>query len=118
MGEDKRPDNNFEDLRRRAETGSENPDWSEDVSKLSDEEVRALAHELQVHQAELEIQNHELRRAQMELQESRDSTRTCTIFHLLGYFTLDPQGVILEANLSGARLVNLERRNLIKHLSC
>ena len=114
MGEDKRPDNNFEDLRRRAETQVQKSRLEQDVSKLSDEEVRALAHELQVHQAELEMQNHELRRAQIELQESRDKYADLYDFSPVGYFTLDPQGVILEANLSGARLVNLERRNLIK----
>ncbi len=114
MSEDKRPDNNFEDLRREAETQVQESRLEQDVSKLSEEEVRALAHELQVHQAELEIQNHELRRAQIELQESRDKYADLYDFSPVGYFTLDPHGVILEANLSGARLVNLERRNLIK----
>ena len=110
MKEDKRPDNNFEDLRRRAETQVQKSRLDRDVSKLSDEEVRALAHELQVHQTEIEIQNEELRRAQRELEESRDKYADLYDFSPVGYFTLDRNGLILEVNLSGARLVNRERR--------
>ena len=110
MKEDKRPGNNFEDLRRRAETQVQKSRLDRDVSKLSDEEVRALAHELQVHQTEIEIQNEELRRAQRELEESRDKYADLYDFSPVGYFTLDRNGLIREVNLSGARLVNRERR--------
>ncbi len=112
MGENKRPDNSFEDLRRRAETQVQKSRLEQDVSKLSDEEVRALAHELQVHQTEIEIQNEELRRAQRELEESRDKYADLYDFSPVGYFTLDRNGLILEVNLSGAHLVNRERRFL------
>lgn len=114
MGEDKKPDNKSEDLRRRAETQVRKSRWSDDVSKLSGEDVRVLAHELQVHQAELEIQNEELRRAQIELQESRDKYADLYDFSPVGYFTLNRHGHILQANLSGARLVNRQPRELIE----
>ena len=114
MEEYKKPDNNPEDLRMRAETSVRNARPDRDVSKLSEEDVRSLAHELQVHQAELEIQNEELRRAQIELQESRDKYVDLYDFSPVGYFTLDRKGMILEANLSGARLINRERRRLIR----
>ena len=114
MGKDKKPDNKLEDLRRRAEKSVRNVELDQDVSKLSEKEVRSLAHELQVHQAELEIQNEELRRAQIELQESRDRFSDLYDSSPVGYFTLDKHGHILEANLSGARLVNRQPRELIE----
>ena len=44
----------------------------EDISGPLPEDVQRLLHELQVHQIELEMQNEELRQAQLALEESRD----------------------------------------------
>ncbi len=58
------------DLRRRAERRlKRNGGLS---SGMSIEDVRGLVHELEVHQMELEIQNEELREAQLELASARD----------------------------------------------
>jgi hypothetical protein len=46
------------------------------VSLLPEGDARQLAHELQVHQMELEMQNDELRRIQQELEASRDRFAT------------------------------------------
>ncbi len=80
---------------------------------LSPEEAGRLIHELQVHQIELELQNEELRRAQGELEASR--ARYFDLYDLapVGYFSLSEQGLILEANLAGAGLLGLARRDLI-----
>jgi hypothetical protein len=43
-----------------------------DVAALPITDVQRLVYELQFHQIELELQNEELRRAQMELQAARD----------------------------------------------
>jgi two-component system, NtrC family, response regulator AtoC len=112
MNQDKKADDNLEDLRRKAEKQVRKSRLEEDISKLSDEDVRSLVHELQVHQTELEMQNEELRRAQLELEKSRDKYADLYDFSPVGYFTLNRNGLILEANLSGARLVNRERRFL------
>jgi PAS domain S-box-containing protein len=79
----------------------------------SAEEAGRLIHELQVHQIELELQNEELRRAQGELEASR--ARYFDLYDLapVGYFSLGEQGLILEANLAGADLLGLARRDLI-----
>ncbi len=77
------------------------------------EETLRLIHELQVHQIELEMQNEELRRAQEELGASH--ARYFDLYNLapVGYFTISEQGVILEANLTVATLLGIERAALL-----
>ena len=73
-------------------------------------ETLRLVHELEVHQIELEMHNEDLRRAQDELELSRDRYAELYDFAPVGYFTFDERGVIREVNLSGAQLLGIERR--------
>jgi PAS domain S-box-containing protein len=73
-----------------------------------------LLHELQVHQFELEMQNEELQRSQGELEASRSSYYNLYEFAPVGYFTLDPKGMIAKVNLRGAELLGAERGNLLR----
>jgi PAS domain S-box-containing protein len=100
------------DTRRRAEEFlRQRP---EDIQIFPGEDIKKLIHELQVHQIELEMQNEELRKAQVELEESR--TRYFDLYDLapIGYFTFNRKGMIVEVNLTGADLLGVERRHLIK----
>ena len=84
------------------------------IQNLSDEEVRNLAHELQVHQIELEMQNDELRKSQQALEESRDEYTDLYDFAPVGYVTVGEGKLILEANLRLASMLGRERGFLIK----
>jgi two-component system, NtrC family, response regulator AtoC len=86
---------------------------AEDLNGLSQEDIRRLIQELKVHQIELEMQNEELRRTQLDLEESRANYFDLYNFAPVGYFTLDMKGLIQHVNLTGAALLGLERRSLV-----
>ena len=98
-------------LRKRAEKIlSQKP---QDVRKIPVEDIKKLIHELDVHQIELDMQNDELRRAQAEIELSRAKYVDLYDFAPVGYFTLTATGRIEEVNLTGAKLLEIERTNLV-----
>jgi len=105
------------DLRQRAEDAdSKNKDQSFDqLASLSPEATKQTLHELRVHQIQLEMQNDELRRAQVELDAAR--ARYFDLYDLapVGYFTITEKGLILEANLTAASLLGEDRGGLVNH---
>jgi PAS domain S-box-containing protein len=100
-------------LRKRAEATSRAGEPPSPES-LSPEEARRTLQELWVHQIELQMQNEELRRAQVELDAAR--ARYFDLYELApaGYVTISESGLILEANLTAARLLGVERGLLLK----
>ncbi len=83
------------------------------VNESAGRPVEEILHELQVHQIELEMQNEELRRAQVIIEESRDRYVDFYDFAPVGYVTLNRDATIDEINLAGAALLGEERRKLL-----
>ncbi len=71
-------------------------------------------HELQAHQIDLEIQNTELEEAKQRLESLLEKYTDLYDFTPVSYFSLDEKGVILEANLTGAALLGIDRSKLIQ----
>jgi len=101
------------DLRQEAEQrlSNRNAMPAEGTAKV---DARALVHELQVHQIELEMQNEELQRAYVAAQEASENYCELFDFAPIGYFLWDAEGRILEANLAGAALLGLNRKATIQ----
>jgi PAS domain S-box-containing protein len=102
------------DLRRRAEErfGARRADANAAAPHMAPETHR-LVHELQVHQIELEMQNEELERARTEVEEGLARYTDLYEFAPIGYLTLNREGEIRQLNLTGARLLGLERSHLV-----
>ena len=70
-------------------------------------------HELQVHQIELEMQNEELRQSRAEVEAGLERYTELYDFAPVGYLTLGRDGAIRQVNLTGARLLGVERARLV-----
>jgi PAS domain S-box-containing protein len=98
-------------LRRRAEeiVQSQAPN----LEALTAEALQDLAHELQVHQIELELQNQALRETQLALELARDEYAELYDHAPVGYVTVGGDGTITRANVAAASLFGVERRGLV-----
>ena len=80
---------------------------------VGDAATARLLVDLQLQQAELEAQNRELRRAQQQLEDSRNKYAELYDFAPVGYCTLDLDGVIEEVNLTAAAMLGYDRGPLV-----
>jgi two-component system cell cycle sensor histidine kinase/response regulator CckA len=103
-------DRELAQLRRRAEEKLLGQQLAA-YSSWPDEARRALEG-LRTHQIELEMQNEELRSAREQLEASR--ARYFDLYELapVGYITLSRAGLVLEANLTAATLLDVPRSEL------
>lgn len=76
--------------------------------------VDKILHELHVHQIELEMQNEELRRTQIELEKARDRYIDLYDFAPVGYLIVNGKGMIDDCNLTAADLLGRKRAALIR----
>jgi PAS domain S-box-containing protein len=84
--------------------------------ELSLEEIKKLVHDLHVHEIELEMQNEELRRTQLELDSERARYFDFYDMAPVGYFSLSSSGTIQQANLTAATLLGKVRSRLVRGL--
>jgi len=106
------PPEKFDRLRRQAEElihisrPMEAPPAGDDILEL--------IQELKIHQAELEIQNEELKRAQLELSDLHRQYERLYEFAPCGYVTLNPKGIITRVNLTAVSLLGAPRMHLLR----
>jgi PAS domain S-box-containing protein len=102
-------------LRRRAQVVAREKavQAPESLAPISPEATRIVLHELQVHQIELKLQNEELRRAQLALEDSR--ARYFELYDLApaAYVTVSESGLILQANFAACTLLGVARGALV-----
>lgn len=84
------------------------------IDSLDRADLVKMAHELAVHQVELEIQNEELRRSRVEAERARDLYLDLYDFAPVGYLTLDEHNRIIEANLAVSQVLMETRAHLLK----
>ncbi len=82
-------------------------------SLASENDLRKLAYELQVHQIELEMQYEQLKQAKEKADSDSQKYTELYDFAPSGYITLTKLGEIIELNFYAARLLGKERLRLI-----
>lgn len=78
----------------------------------SPEEMHRLIHEMAIQKFELEMQNEALLQSRDELKEGLDRFTRLYDFAPIGYLTLARDNTIIEANLTGAKMLGIERSRL------
>ncbi len=88
----------------------------QEIAHLSLEECQKLIQELKIHQFELKTQNEELDRTTQDLELSRN--KYFDLYHLspVGYFTLDENSLIIEANLRGSRMLDADPNQMTRRV--
>lgn len=118
MKKDKSDDKRHRNLRQQAEallkeTRAEDTHSHSPSHSMSDTDIRAIVHELRVHQIELEMQNEELMRSRNKAEEMSEKYTDLFDFAPVGYFTFnDENGSILMVNLQGSAMLGVDRKNL------
>ncbi len=101
------------ELRKKAERWLKDADARK--TEFDDMDAKRLIAELKTHQAELEIQNEELRRIYAELEEERNRFAELFDHAPMGYVILDAKGRILDVNLAGVILLGIPKKYLTDH---
>lgn len=109
----------IENLRREAEA---QVNRQVDISPEHSLSMLEIIQELKIHQAELEIQNDELMRAENEMTELYHEYHNLFEFAPFGYIILDAQGIVKQSNHNAAEwmetdFVHLQGKGLVSFLA-
>jgi two-component system cell cycle sensor histidine kinase/response regulator CckA len=115
-GEERKGDNDaLLELRERAQqqmaVGNKR-----NFEEMSTDDIAKVVFELEVHQIELEMQNEELRRAQLELVEMRDQYSELYDYAPIGYLTMERKGKMVQANLALVDMLEVTKTQLVSQL--
>ena len=111
MKKGKIPSADAAELRRQAEARLR-ATATKGAPARAETDMQRLVHELQVHQIELEMQNEELRQSRAEVEAGLERYTDLYDFAPVGYLSLGREGAIRQVNLTGARLLGVERGRL------
>jgi len=106
-------DDSSAQLRRQAEDKLKQNQRETGSATVAD--PQRLLHELQVHQIELEMQNAELRQARDDRESLLEQYTDLYDFAPVGYLTILRNGKIAKINLTGAKLLGIDRSRLNGH---
>ncbi|EIJ42097.1 signal transduction histidine kinase [Beggiatoa alba B18LD] len=99
----------IDDIRLKAELlFLQRANHSKEESTVTAEEYQKLYQELSLVQIELDIQREELQQTRHALEEVKSKYFELYNFSPVAYFTLNAQGLILEANLKGIQLLGVD----------
>ena len=109
-------------VRKSLEKGEKLWRWAENLLsqknegklQVGGEEIKNLIRQLQAFSDDLELRNEELARTRSELEDVAQKYVDLYDSSPVGYFTVTKAGSIEEANLTGAKLLGIERDRLVK----
>ncbi|MFT7004838.1 MAG: PAS domain S-box-containing protein [Sulfurimonas sp.] len=81
--------------------------------RLSDDQIKVMGHELQIHQIELQMQNDELRKTARELQQSKERYLNLYNKAPVGYLTLNKESIITDVNITTSELFGVDTSELL-----
>ena len=87
-----------------------------DISRMSTKDIKRLISDFRVRLIELEIENEKLQRTQVDLSDSHNHYAQLFDYAPVGYFVLNDNGVIIEANLTFTRMLGIVRMELVGRL--
>lgn len=101
----------FKELRRKAQEFIFKKE--QDLSGLSETQIKKIIQDLEIHQVELEMQNDELQKTQKELLQIKEKYFHLYEFAPVGYLTLQDNYIIQETNHTFLNILNFSKKDIL-----